>query len=86
MPLDTPCGAQFDLRTDGVACLCLSIGGSTPADALERVFGSASFGSAPTLDDLSPRMDELFLSALRELSAPNPRDSRRRRAGARARG
>ena len=74
--------ALEELRADGVACLCLSIGGSTEPDALQRVFGSASHASAPKLADLSPRMDELFLTALRELSASNPSDPRRRRASA----
>jgi len=64
--------ALEELRADGVACLCLSIGASTGTDVLERVFGSASFASAPTLADLSPQMDELFMSALRELAAPTP--------------
>jgi nitric oxide reductase NorD protein len=62
--------ALEELRMDGVACLCLSIGAATSADALERVFGSAGYASAATLADLSPRMDELFLSSLRELAAP----------------
>ena len=64
--------ALEELRMDGVACLCLSIGASTETDVLERVFGSASFASAPTLSDLSPQMDELFMSALAELAAPKP--------------
>ena len=64
--------ALEELRADGVACLCLSIGASTEADVLERVFGSASFASAPTLADLSPQMDELFVSSLAELAAPKP--------------
>ncbi len=64
--------ALEELRMEGVACLCLSIGAAT-TDTLERVFGSASYASAATLADLSPQMDELFLSALRELSAPMPR-------------
>jgi nitric oxide reductase NorD protein len=64
--------ALEELRTDGVACLCLSIGPAPATDALERVFGSAGYASAATLAELSPRMDELFLSALRELSAPKP--------------
>jgi nitric oxide reductase NorD protein len=64
--------ALEELRVDGVACLCLSIGASTETDVLERVFGSASFASAPTLADLSPQMDELFMSALAELAAPKP--------------
>ena len=64
--------ALEELRMDGVACLCLSIGAAPATDTLERVFGSASYASAATLAELSPRMDELFLSALRELSAPKP--------------
>jgi Mg-chelatase subunit ChlD len=64
--------ALEELRMDGVACLCLSIGAGTTTDVLERVFGSASHASAATLADLSPRMDELFLSSLRELAAPSP--------------
>jgi nitric oxide reductase NorD protein len=64
--------ALEELRMDGVACLCLSIGTGNPADALERVFGSASYASAAALAELSARMDELFLSALRELAAPRP--------------
>jgi Mg-chelatase subunit ChlD len=71
--------ALEELRADGVACLCLSIGASTPSNALHRVFGSASHANAPTLADLSPRMDALFLAALQELAAPNPRDPRRAR-------
>jgi len=59
-----------ELRSDGVGCLCLSIGAASNTDALERVFGSAGHASAATLADLSPRMDELFLSSLRELAAP----------------
>jgi Mg-chelatase subunit ChlD len=65
--------ALEELRTGGIACLCLSIGATTPTDALDRVFGSASHANAPTLADLSPRMDELFLAALKELAAPRPR-------------
>ncbi|KUH80368.1 MULTISPECIES: VWA domain-containing protein [unclassified Mycobacterium] len=64
--------ALEELRTEGVACLCLSLGTSTETDVLERVFGSASFASAATLAELSPQMDELFMSALAELAAPKP--------------
>lgn len=67
--------ALEELRMDGVACLCLSIGGASETEALERVFGSASHASAGTLAELSPRMDELFLSSLRELAAPKPAGS-----------
>lgn len=62
--------ALEELRMDGVACLCLSLGTATSSDALARVFGSASHACAAVLSDLSPQMDELFLSALRELAAP----------------
>jgi nitric oxide reductase activation protein len=74
--------ALEEIRASGSACLCLSIGTSTRPDALKRVFGSASHAHAPTLAHLSPRMDELFLTALRELAAPSPHGSRRRRAAA----
>lgn len=62
--------ALEELRGDGVACLCLSIGAATESEALQRVFGSAGHASAARLGELSGRMDELFLSALRELAAP----------------
>ena len=65
--------ALQERRTDGVACLCLSIGASTTPEALHRVFGSASHANAATLAELSPRMDELFLGALRELPVSQPR-------------
>ncbi len=54
--------ALEELRADGVACLCLSIGAPADPDALVQVFGSASHAGAATLSELSPRMDELFLS------------------------
>jgi Mg-chelatase subunit ChlD len=62
--------ALEELRADGVACLCLSLGSATESESLERAFGAASHASAPQLADLSPRMDELFGSALAELAAP----------------
>ena len=71
--------ALEELRSEGIACLCLSIGASTPTDSLHRVFGSASHANAATLADLSPHMDELFLAALQELAAPKMRGPRRAR-------
>ncbi|GAA2118952.1 nitric oxide reductase activation protein NorD [Actinomadura napierensis] len=62
--------ALEELHADGMACLCLSIGTATTVDALERVFGSASYANAAALAELSPQMDELFLSALRRLAVP----------------
>lgn len=64
--------ALAELRTEGIACLCLSIGAGSDIESLGRVFGSAGHASAATLAELSPRMDELFLSALQELGAPRP--------------
>ncbi|MBO2447698.1 VWA domain-containing protein [Actinomadura barringtoniae] len=61
--------ALEELRLDGIACLCLSIG-TTATDVLERSFGSAAHAGAATLAELSPRMDELFLGSLRQLAAP----------------
>ncbi|TDD86018.1 VWA domain-containing protein [Actinomadura darangshiensis] len=68
--------ALEELHADGTACLCLSIGTTATADALDRVFGPASHARAATLADLSPRMDELFLAALRRLAAPADRPRR----------
>jgi nitric oxide reductase NorD protein len=62
--------ALEELRADGVGCLCLSLGAATTGEVPERVFGPAGYASAATLADLSPRMDELFTSSLRELAAP----------------
>jgi nitric oxide reductase activation protein len=74
--------ALEELRSEGIACLCLSIGASTPTDSLHRVFGSASHANAPTLAELSPHMDELFLAALKELAAPRMQGPRRDRSRA----
>ena len=65
--------ALEELRADGMGCLCLSIGAATDGESLRRVFGPASHAHAATLAELSPRMDELFLSALHELAAPRAR-------------
>ncbi|QFG22176.1 nitric oxide reductase activation protein NorD [Actinomadura sp. WMMB 499] len=62
--------ALVELRIEGVACLCLSIGTTHP---LPRVFGPTGHAAAPTLAELSPRMDELFLLSLQDLTAPKSR-------------
>lgn len=64
--------ALEELRADGVACLGISIGTTAGGDELSRVFGTTGHASAGVLSDLSPRMDQLFLSSLRELAAPKP--------------
>ncbi|WP_280508223.1 nitric oxide reductase activation protein NorD [Nocardia flavorosea] len=65
--------AVEELRAEGIASLCLTIGAATTPDMLERVFGPSGYTGAAALSDLSPQMDELFSAALRELSAPKPR-------------
>ncbi len=70
--------ALEELRVDGVACLCLSIGTLAATSSLERVFGSAGYACAATLADLSPRMDELFLASLQELAVSKPSTKKRR--------
>ena len=44
-----------------------------PAGREVETFRPASHAAAAMLSELSPRMDELFLSALAELAAPKPR-------------
>jgi hypothetical protein len=66
-------GWSSALRLASTAPDVPSIGTSTPSDALHRVFGSGCHAHAPALSSLSPRMDELFFSALRELAAPRPK-------------
>jgi nitric oxide reductase activation protein len=61
--------ALEELRADGVACLCLTIGAEVGGAVTDRVFGSACHAGGASLSVLSPRMDELFLSALHELAA-----------------
>lgn len=68
--------ALEEVRADGIACLCLSISSSTPPDSLGKVFNSASHAHATTLAELSPRIDELFLGALRELGVSQRRVSK----------
>lgn len=65
------CKALEEVRSDGMAVLCLAIGSGTASLEHERAYGSANHVSAATLAELSPRMDELFSLALRELTAPS---------------
>jgi nitric oxide reductase NorD protein len=57
--------ALAEARSRGVGCLCLSIGASTNAEALRRVFGSAAHATIPRPDQLSHVIGPLFRSALR---------------------
>lgn len=57
--------ALAEVRYQGSGCLCLSIGASTDADALRRVFGSAAHAAMPRLDQLRHVIGPLFRAALR---------------------
>ena len=57
--------ALGEARRRGTACLCLSIGASTDALALRRVFGSAAHAAIPRLEQLRRVIGPLFRSALR---------------------
>ncbi|BBZ24535.1 nitric oxide reductase activation protein NorD [Mycolicibacter hiberniae] len=59
-----------ELRSDGLGCLCLTIGAT--GQAHRPAFGAAGHAAAMTLAELSPQMDELFSAALAELAAPRP--------------
>jgi nitric oxide reductase activation protein len=57
--------ALAEARRRGTACLCLSIGASTDAETLRRVFGSAAHATIPRTEQLSRVIGPLFRSALR---------------------
>ena len=57
--------ALAEARRRGTACLCLSIGASTDAEALRRVFGSAAHAAIPRPEQLRHVIGPLFRSALR---------------------
>src|SRR5262245_59336062 len=57
--------ALAEARRRGIGCLCLSIGASTDAETLRRVFGSAAHATVPRTEQLSQVIGPLFRSALR---------------------
>jgi len=57
--------ALEEARLCGTGCLCLTIGASTDAEELGRVFGSTAHATVPRLDQLSATIGPLFRSALR---------------------
>jgi nitric oxide reductase NorD protein len=57
--------ALAEARRRGTGCLCLTIGASTDAEQLRRVFGSAAHATVPGLDQLSAMIGPLFRSAIR---------------------
>lgn len=69
--------ALAEARGRGTGCLCLSIGASTDAETLRRVFGSAAHATIPGTDQLSQVIGPLFHSALRSAEVPRRRTRRR---------
>jgi hypothetical protein len=57
--------ALAEARRRGTACLCLSVGATTEAEALRPVFGSAAHAAIPNPDLLRRSIGPLFRSALR---------------------
>ncbi|MDP9139244.1 MAG: VWA domain-containing protein [Pseudomonadota bacterium] len=57
--------ALAEARRDGVGCLCLSVGSSTDAESLRKIFGSAAHASVPRADQLAGLIAPLFRSAMR---------------------
>jgi nitric oxide reductase NorD protein len=57
--------ALGEARRDGVGCLCLSVGSSTDAETLRRVFGSSAHATLPEPEQLSHVIGPLFRSAIR---------------------
>jgi nitric oxide reductase NorD protein len=68
--------ALAEARRRGTGCLCLSIGASTDADTLRRVFGSAAHATIPRTEQLSHVIGPLFRSALRSAEVPRRRMGR----------
>ena len=69
--------ALGEARRRGTGCLCLSIGASTDAETLRRVFGSAAHATIPGTEQLSQAIGPLFRSALRSAEVPRRRMGRR---------
>jgi nitric oxide reductase NorD protein len=62
--------ALAEARRRGTSCLCLSIGASTDAETLRRVFGSAAHATIPRTEQLSQVIGPLFRAALRSAEVP----------------
>jgi nitric oxide reductase activation protein len=57
--------ALSEARDQGVGCLCLSVGASTDAEALRRVFGASAHAALAVPRDLKHVIGALFQSAIR---------------------
>jgi hypothetical protein len=62
--------ALAEARHRGTGCLCLSIGASTDAETLRRVFGSAAHATIPRIEQLSRVIGPLLRTALRSAEVP----------------
>jgi nitric oxide reductase activation protein len=62
--------ALAELRSSGLACVCLSVGASADREAQAELFGGAQFLSAPTLAGQEPVLARLLERALKEVSRP----------------
>lgn len=69
--------ALAEARRRGMGCLCLSIGASTDAETLRRVFGTAAHATIPRTEQLSRVIGPLFRAALRAAEVPRRRGRRR---------
>jgi nitric oxide reductase activation protein len=65
--------ALAEARRRGTGCLCLSIGASTDAQTLRRVFGSAAHATVPRIEQLGRVIGPLVRSALRSAELPRRR-------------
>jgi hypothetical protein len=70
--------ALAEARRRGTGCLCLSIGASTDAETLRRVFGTAAHATIPGTEQLIQVIGPLFRSALRSAEVRRRVSSRHR--------
>jgi nitric oxide reductase NorD protein len=57
--------ALGEARSQGIGCLCLSIGAETDHDSLRRVFGTSAHAALPVPEQLCHVVGPLFRSAIR---------------------
>jgi nitric oxide reductase NorD protein len=75
--------ALSEARRLGTGCVCLSIGASTEAAKLRRVFGTAAHASVSRFEDLSTVIAPLFRFALRSAEAQRRKSQHATRANER---
>jgi len=56
--------ALDEARSQGVGCLCLSVGATADAETLRRVFGAAAHAALPSPEQLQHVIGPLFRSAM----------------------